>query len=247
MSIILGQTRCDGCQVLFTDSNRSAIRFYCGDYPTGDWKAENFSLQRPSTMTILPNTRCTFLHEGCFRYIVVLPNGQRRSQPEINCFGRALGWRKLDLMRIFPKVLDIPGPRRISPPAIATVAAAAQLEYFQRLPIELVDMVRSYCPDAYFWNMVQLLDSKDFISTGQSLHNPNLSRLWHWKRGDAAPRYRRRLKDPECLRISLDSDGICEIQRLRDHPRPPKSDPLVKFRKYAFASKKELGTVDACF
>ncbi|KAF4490452.1 AAA-ATPase vps4-associated 1 domain containing protein [Fusarium agapanthi] len=251
MSVLFGETRCDGCQALFTaDTGEYAILFYCTDYPTGNWKF--LDLEIPCYGKVWPpSKRCTYLHPLCFGTILHTSTGRSRSQPEINCFRRAIGWRKLDLMGIFPKELDIPGPRRISQPSVARAATFSIQEphfgrHFGRLHMELVDMVRSYCPDAYFWNVVQLRDLKGFASTRKRLTTMPLSRLRHWKRGDAAPLYGQDLKDPVCLRISLDSDGICEIQRLQDHP-PPNHQARVKLRKYVLANEKDVESVNAFF
>ncbi|KAF5592475.1 hypothetical protein FPANT_5398 [Fusarium pseudoanthophilum] len=168
---------------------------------------------------------------------------QQRSQAEMNCFRRAMGWRRLDLMRVFPRVLDIPGPRHVNRRVIAR-----EEPRLGRLPVELIDMVRSYCPDAYFWNVVQLLDLQGFVSPGQPVIEKNLSCIARWKRGDALPVEGERLGDREYLLISLDSDGICEIQRL---PRPknprPNHDPLVKLRKYVLANDQDVESVKAYF
>ncbi|KAF4436858.1 hypothetical protein FACUT_6127 [Fusarium acutatum] len=192
MPIIFGSTRCDDCQALIADTEESAVQFHCSAYPTGDWM--HVRLPNPSNATVAHHIRCTFLHLDCFRTMLFTPQGRQRSQAEMNCFRRAMAWRKLDLMRIFPEELDIPGPRRVSQPSVARAATfALKKRHLGRLHMELVDMIRSYCPDAYFWNV-------------------RVSRIKRWERGDAAPVDGQILKDPECLRISLDSDGICEIR-----------------------------------
>ncbi|KAF5550660.1 hypothetical protein FNAPI_7645 [Fusarium napiforme] len=173
------------------------------------------------------------------------PSQQRRlhqrSQAEMNCFRRAMGWRRFDLMRIFPRVLDLPGPRHISKKSVEI--ADRRLDC---LPMELIDMVRSYCPDASFWNMVQLLYLQGFVSPARPVIEKNLSCIARWKRGGALPVEGQRLRFPECLLISLDSDGICEIQRLPKHPRP-NHDPVVKLRKYVLANDQDVESVKAYF
>ncbi|PNP80461.1 hypothetical protein FNYG_06060 [Fusarium nygamai] len=197
----------------------------------------------------------------------------QRSQAEMNCFRRAMGWRRLDLMRIFPKVLDIPGPRHISKQSVKRAAPFAlrteldegtgrEKEYFGqhlgRLPKELVNMIQSYCPDAYFWGLVQLRDLKWFLTPGIPVKERDLSRIERWERGDERHNEGANdkvidkviegepLKDCERLRISLDSDGICEIQRLPEHD-PPNHDPFVKLRKYVLVNKDDVATVKAYF
>ncbi|RKK67978.1 hypothetical protein BFJ69_g14024 [Fusarium oxysporum] len=131
-------------------------------------------------------------------------------------------------MCLFPKELGVPGPLRVSRAAISGAGRIADLPFLGRLPLELVDMVQSHCPDAYFWNM-------------------GLSCTKSWKRGKAAPDSEERLKDPECLCITLDSDGICEIQRLQNHPHPPNHDPNVKFRRHVLTNEKDVKSADAYF
>ncbi|KAF5666726.1 hypothetical protein FCIRC_10081 [Fusarium circinatum] len=217
MSVVLGQTRCDAYQALFTaDTDQRAVHFYCDAYPTGNWKSRVTHI--PCYGNLWPSVRCTHLHPRCFRTITHTSDGRSRSQDEINCFRRAIGWRKLDFMRIFPKNLDIPAPRRVWQQSVARAATFSIQEPhfgrdFGRLPMEIVDMVRSYCPDAYFWNVVQLRDLNRFAFTGKLIMMP-LSRLWHWERGDAAPLYGQDPKYSFGLRISLDSDGLCKIERL---------------------------------
>ncbi|KAF5534389.1 hypothetical protein FPHYL_13434 [Fusarium phyllophilum] len=242
MSLIFGRTRCDGCQALIDDTEPSAVVFYCLIYPTGDWRSTIAWRVRPNLEIFMHHARCTFLHVCCFLLILIKPDGVQRSQAELNCFGRAMGWRKLDLMHIFPKELDIPGPRRISRWAVAWVA-----QRLGRLPMELIDMVRSYCPDASFWNLVQLRDLQGFVSAGNRVIEKNLSGIARWERGYTLPVRGFRLKDPGCLLISLDSDGICEIQRFRRHPEPPNHNLVVKLRKYVLANEEDLESVNAYF
>ncbi|EWG41048.1 hypothetical protein FVEG_15218 [Fusarium verticillioides 7600] len=161
----------------------------------------------------------------------------------MNCFRRAMGWRRLDLMRVFPRVLDIPGPRHISKKSVEM--AAPRLD---RLPMELIEMVRSYCPDASFWNRLQLLYLQGFVSLGRPVIERNLSCITRWERGDTLPVEGEPLGDSEYLLISLDPDGICKIQRLPKpkHPRP-NHGPLVKLRKNVLANNQDLESVKAYF
>ncbi|EXL56104.1 hypothetical protein FOCG_03801 [Fusarium oxysporum f. sp. radicis-lycopersici 26381] len=154
-------------------------------------------------------------------------------------------------MCLFPKELGIPGPLRVSRAAISGAVRIADLPFLNRLPLGLVDMVQSHCPDAYFWNMVHRLNHKKRLRFRQpmitTLIRKDLSCTTSWKRGKAAPDSEERLKDPECLCITLDSDGICEIQRLQNHPHPPNHDPNVKFRRHALTNEKDVKSADAYF
>ncbi|RKK20504.1 hypothetical protein BFJ66_g7985 [Fusarium oxysporum f. sp. cepae] len=154
-------------------------------------------------------------------------------------------------MCLFPKELGIPGPLRVSRAAISGAGRIADLPFLDRLPLELVDMVQSHCPDAYFWNMVHRLNHKKRLRFRQpmitTLIRKDLSCTKSWKRGKAAPDSEERLKDPECLCITLDSDGICEIQRLQNHPHPPNHDPNVKFRRHVLTNEKDVKSADAYF
>ncbi|KAF5586047.1 hypothetical protein FPCIR_8067 [Fusarium pseudocircinatum] len=196
-------------------------------------------------------------------------DGRKRSPAEMNCFRRAMGWRRLDLMRIFPQALYIPGPRHISKQSVKKVAPFAlqkelnqdtglEKEYFGQhlgqLPKELVNMIQSYCPGAYFWSLVQLRDVKWFLSPGKPVEERDISCIERWERGKAKVFRGEPLGDGEYLLISLDSDGICEIQRLpkpedRRQPedRGPNHDPLVKLRKYVLANGQDLESVKAYF
>ncbi|PCD34836.1 hypothetical protein AU210_007431 [Fusarium oxysporum f. sp. radicis-cucumerinum] len=189
-----------------------------------------------------------FIHSDCFLRIFSTPNPP---QDEVNYVGRALAWRKLDNMCLFPKELGIPGPLRVSRAAISGAVRIADLPFLNRLPLELVDMVQSHCPDAYFWNMVHRLNHKKRLRFRQpmitTLIRKDLSCTTSWKRGKAAPDSEERLKDPECLCITLDSDGICEIQRLQNHPHPPNHDPNVKFRRHVLTNEKDVKSADAYF
>ncbi|KAF5716709.1 hypothetical protein FGLOB1_2429 [Fusarium globosum] len=245
---IFENVRCDGCQAMIEDTETSAVLFYCADYPTGNWR--HLTLNRSSRPTITQNTRCTFLHRRCFDTFQIMLNGQQRSQAKINCFRRAIGFRKLDFMRIFQEGLHIPGLHSVSMTAVVRAEKCVfhQSQILRKVTgiQELFDIVRSYCPDAYFWNMVQLMGLRGFASTGTPVMK-DLSRIEKWKRLQPLPVCGRPLKDPGCLRISLDSDGICEIERLGSHPHPPNHDPLVKLRKYVLANEKDLATVKAYF
>ncbi|KAF5637373.1 uncharacterized protein FTJAE_5788 [Fusarium tjaetaba] len=171
--------------------------------------------------------------------------GNQRSQAEMNCFGRAMGWRRFDFMGIFPRVMDLPGPRHISHKSVEMADPR-----LKKLPMELIDMVRSYCPDAYFWNVVQLLYLQGFVSPARPVIEKNISRIARWKRGDDddLPVEGEPLGDSEYLLISLDPDGIREIQKLPKpkHPRP-NHDTLLTPRKYVVANNQDLESVKVYF
>ncbi|WKT45120.1 hypothetical protein QSH57_009973 [Fusarium oxysporum f. sp. vasinfectum] len=236
MSKIFGDTQCDACHALIADAGESAYKIWCHRFPSGHWiiaSLDNVSCGGWRHETVRQFSGFAFIHSDCFLRIFSTPNPP---QDEVNYVGRALAWRKLDNMCLFPKELGIPGPLRVSRAAISGAGRIADLPFLGRLPLELVDMVQSHCPDAYFWNMVHRLNHKKGLSCTKS-----------WKRGKAAPDSEERLKDPECLCITLDSDGICEIQRLQNHPHPPNHDPNVKFRRHVLTNEKDVKSADAYF
>jgi hypothetical protein len=206
------------------------------------------SLLRSHNVTVRDYPGFTFLHSDCFSSIIITPH-RHRSQDEINCFRRALAWRKLDHMRIFPKELDIPKPLRSSQLAVSAAARIAGLPLLGRLPMGLVALIQSCCPDAYFWNMVHRLDFKPRLGLrpmSTTLITNYLSCVESRKRHDAGPACAESLKDPECICITLGSDGIYQIERLQNHPRPPNYS-RQKFKRYVLANEKDLKSVEAYF
>ncbi|KAH7164896.1 hypothetical protein DER46DRAFT_354382 [Fusarium sp. MPI-SDFR-AT-0072] len=251
MPRIFGDTQCDACHALIADAEESAYKIWCHRFPSGHWiiaSLDNVGRWgwRHETLRQFPGF--AFIHSDCFLRIFSTPNPP---QDEINYLGRALAWRKLDNMRLFPKELDIPGPLRVSRAVISAAGRISDLPFLGRLPLELVDMVQSHCPDAYFWNMVHSLNHKKRLRFRPpmitTLIRKDLSCIKSWERGKAAPKSEESLKDPQCICITLDSDGICEIKRLQNHPHPPNHDPNVKFRRYVLANEKDVKSVDAYF
>ncbi|KAF5969290.1 hypothetical protein FBULB1_10312 [Fusarium bulbicola] len=243
MSIIFGEAQCDGCQTLIAaDPDQRAVQFYCNVYPAGIWMY--VFLRYPSHANDSPKITCLFLHMGCFRTILFTPEGRKRPQDEIDCFRRAMAWRRTDLMPLFRPEMDVPGPRRVKQRAIKSAALGLNLQPLDRLKMEIVHMIQSYCPDAYFWELVQLLNLRDLACPGKDLSKYKLSRVMRWTRGDPSPGHGHCLADPEYLRISLDSEGICEILRVEYHPHPPNDDPS---KRYVLVKRKDIESVTAYF
>ncbi|KAL7768373.1 hypothetical protein ACKLNR_002674 [Fusarium oxysporum f. sp. zingiberi] len=111
-------------------------------------------------------------------------------------------------MCLFPKELGIPGPLRVSRAAISGAGRIADLPFLGRLPLELVDMVQSHCPDAYFWNM----------RLQNHPHPPN---------HDPNVKFRRHVLTNEKDVKSADAyfqDGLCCLRAHAAHPGFPTWD-----------------------
>jgi hypothetical protein len=74
----------------------------------------------------------------------------------------------------------------------------------------------------------------------------HLSALVSWKRGDVTPLCSSFLSSTECLRITVDSEGIYEIERLSEHVHPPK---LLKshLKRYIIAEVGQVKSIRAYF
>ncbi|KAF4958125.1 hypothetical protein FGADI_2633 [Fusarium gaditjirri] len=254
MSNILRDIQCDACHRLVADREASMYRIWCHNFPSGYWESARIEWSKrwgwgwypDGTVRQFPGV--TFIHSDCFLGIFSTPDPP---QDEIDYLGRALTWRNLKHMRLFPKELDIPGPLRVSQAVISAAARIASFPFLGQLPREVLDMVQFYRPSAYFWNIVQILDHKKRLRyrpyTVTTLIKKGLSSIKSWKRGEAEPDSGEILQHPGFLYITLDSDGISEIQRFQNRPHPPNQDPSIKFKRYIFAYEEDVETVDAYF
>jgi hypothetical protein len=109
--------------------------------------------------------------------------------------------------------------------------------------------IQSHCPDKPFWELVRVHALKlrlERIPDDGEQNETYLSTLVSWKRGDATPLCAISLSNIERLRITVDSDGIYEIERLPEHVHPPK---LLKChqKRYIIADAGQVEYIRAYF
>ncbi|KAG8677642.1 hypothetical protein FPOAC1_003667 [Fusarium poae] len=170
-------------------------------------------------------------HQEC----LVALNGRDFSAERIDRLGRAMFWttiRHLDLsdnnsdyFANIPDVQDYPHD------SISSMGQKIGLP-LDRLPLEILQHIQSYCHDCLFWEMVKKLDFTTCLELGPrtKMLSVSLARVVEWTRGSNSPVLSSRKAKSGHVRITVDSQGFCEIERLSEYPRVClKKQPYKRF------------------
>ncbi|KAL6922352.1 hypothetical protein FSST1_006378 [Fusarium sambucinum] len=90
-----------------------------------------------------------------------------------------------------------------------------------RLPLETLRHVQSYCRDALFWETVKDLDLATYMDMGPrtEMLSTSLANVLHWTRGSTSPVLSSADAIYGHIRITIDKQGFCAIERLSEYPR----------------------------
>ncbi|KAF4448181.1 hypothetical protein F53441_8390 [Fusarium austroafricanum] len=214
---------CDACEAPAGNLEEllNMVLLHTDEFPLGDWKAEPLWSYGQSE-SLFPEHREREAGRLVFETALPLERAQR--------LGRALTWSRVDDMWYFQDLpdrdmekLDVPKPTWFHPGALSTASKHNGLRRLVDLPSELIATIQSYCSDAPFWNLVRKIELEirlDALPCSTTLRRVPLTQIVSWKRGDASPVELLELSLPQYMRVTLDWDGICEIERLTRHPDP---------------------------
>lgn len=142
-----------------------------------------------------------------------------------------------------PRLLLVPRDRG-GQSSLQRVAYSSDLAGLQRIPPELLDMIRQLSPDAYFWRCMSVLElSRRATTPTQPVQTVALLCIGRWKRGEqpAIVLEEKRL----AFRITVDSHGIQEIERLSE--RPAFVQESCRYQAYIVEDAAELSGLEAHF
>lgn len=113
--------------------------------------------------------------------------------------------------------MNITAHRRADQSGQGRIASGSDLAPLRYLPVELLDIVKRLSPHAWLWRFLSVLDlSCRAPSTVQPLRTFALDDIEAWKRGDDTPTISGDKRS--AVRITIDSDGIRNIERLCERP-----------------------------
>ncbi|KAI0426626.1 hypothetical protein F5Y09DRAFT_334008 [Xylaria sp. FL1042] len=113
-----------------------------------------------------------------------------------------------------PMYLD-PG---INQAELIKVSEKFQLPHLQKLPMELLDMIRKEQPHVAFWRFQFVISLSPSIKLPQSpLQKKPLGEIFTWKRGES-PKPGPSTPLPPLVRLTINVHGIQSIQRLHKQP-----------------------------
>ncbi|KAK7419418.1 hypothetical protein QQX98_003370 [Neonectria punicea] len=115
----------------------------------------------------------------------------------------------------------LPNRRKMTLHGFVVAAKRVNIPHLYKLPLEVAQMVREYCEDAPFWNLVRSADlcvDVTYMATTE-LETVPLELVLEWTRGGLF-KLVENLVAPHFVRITLDNLGIREIKRLDLEPAP---------------------------
>lgn len=103
--------------------------------------------------------------------------------------------------------------------ALSKVAAIPHLSWLNKLPIEILEMIRSLSADALLWRYISVLGLCDQVLETESrdLEQQQINQICFWERG-TRPRLMSHRATSRVLRLSIDSRGIQSIECATDCP-----------------------------
>ncbi|QPC77935.1 hypothetical protein HYE68_008687 [Fusarium pseudograminearum] len=170
-------------------------------------------------------------HQECFMSM----NGPGLSAERMDRLGRALFWTDIKYLDIpyrnrhdFTKIPDAQNYRHDS---ICNVGQRYGLR-LDRLPLELLRNIQSCCKKDRFWKLVKHMDLATYLSMTPrtEMLSTSLASVAHWTRGIASPSLLTTRDTSGHVRITIDRDGFCEIERLFTYPEVClKKQPFKRF------------------
>jgi hypothetical protein len=103
--------------------------------------------------------------------------------------------------------------------ALACVARTYGIPELEKIPVEILYMIRQLSADALLWRYVSVLELAEQLSTAQAedLVELSLSRLAFWERGSKCLLMGSDSL-PKILRLGIDLKGIKRVERLDKYP-----------------------------
>ncbi|RSL68076.1 hypothetical protein CEP53_002751 [Fusarium sp. AF-6] len=118
-------------------------------------------------------------------------------------------WPKAELIRLTERQVDLSALQRV-----ADIVGLSQLG---RLPSELALLVRNFSRHELFWRSVTVIGLSSNLPPPRPFSRILLNRVLSWKRGEP-PIPNPSPQTPPFVRITMDNDGLCEIERLEKPP-----------------------------
>ncbi len=131
----------------------------------------------------------------------------------------ATAWRKP--WRAGPPLPHLTAPVIMDRDTLGMISRYAGMPQLQRLPLELLEMVRDFSPHSLLWRCFPTLQLAAHLSTmpPEPLITIPLADLIAWDRGGKFKRtLSTRLLAHNCLRLAIDSYGIHKVERLPNWP-----------------------------
>ncbi|CEI67497.1 unnamed protein product [Fusarium venenatum] len=158
-------------------------------------------------------------HQECFMAI----NGPDLSTEKMDRMGRALFWTDIRRLDFSPHsrhyLLQIPDAQDYRHDSISSAGQIFGLS-LDRLPLETLRHIQSYCRDAPFWKTVKYLDLATYMDMGPrtEMLSTSLANVLQWTRGSTSPVLSSADAIYGHMRITIDKQGFCEIDRLSEYP-----------------------------
>lgn len=132
----------------------------------------------------------------------------------------AVAWRKP--WRNAPLLAHLTAPVIMDRDTLATICRLAGLPLLEKLPLELLEMVRDYSPHSLLWRCFPILQLAAHLSATppEPLVTLPLANLLAWERGGKV-KWTSSSQPPvhnSCLRLAIDSFGIHTLERLPEWP-----------------------------
>lgn len=109
----------------------------------------------------------------------------------------------------------------ISRKALSGAAEKCCILELNKLPLEILEMVRDLSCDATFWRYISVLGLAEQVSATQAedLVEAPINQISFWERGTRHLQMAHKAS-PQILRLSIDSRGIRRVERLREYTDP---------------------------
>ncbi|GKU02781.1 hypothetical protein FLAG1_06636 [Fusarium langsethiae] len=212
---------------------RPCALLYCKDAPIGTWKLSwettrdvDFSMWRDEGICWCGGWDAEHtdgliaFHQDCFAAI----DGADLSAERTDRLGRACSWTDIRHLGFDPGnqyyLADIPNAQNYRHDSISSVGQKLGLS-LDRLPLETLRHIQSYCRDAPFWKMVKTIDFTTYLDMGPrtKMLSTTLASVAQWTRGSTSPVLSPTQYTSGHVRITIDRQGFCEIEQLSEYPR----------------------------
>ncbi|EKJ76406.1 hypothetical protein FPSE_03405 [Fusarium pseudograminearum CS3096] len=158
-------------------------------------------------------------HQECFVSI----NGPELSAERMDRLGRALFWTDMEYLDIPNRNTyyfeQLPDPQNYRRDSICNAGQRYGLR-LDRLPLELLQNIQSCCNDDWFWKLVKYVDLATCLSMTPrtEMLSTSLASVTYWTRGIASPFLLTTRDTSGHVRITIDGNGFCKIERLFTYP-----------------------------
>ncbi|KAJ3525967.1 hypothetical protein NM208_g11412 [Fusarium decemcellulare] len=251
---------CDICHGPLQKDEDDVVILYNRRFPTGAWKSARAVfrlsgvLYQGDRICLCPRGRgtripgCAIVHDYCFK--LFSPN--EPSKETLGHLGRYLTWSKIYLVRHGERQppLFIPDQLGFSSAALEKAGDEVGIP-LKMLPPEITIAIQGYSQDAPFWCLTRALALSfeySAVLSDTKLITVPLTNVHSWKRGDASPRLGNKEEElPSVLRMTLDSRGVSQIERLSEHPLPLSSRNTSGTKQYIVADESRFARIKMHF